>query len=200
MIVYLESNFVLEVAYRQEEVSACEAILGLKGQLDLRVPAVCICEPYFRHLGRIAETEKITQSTSTLLTQLRRSARYTDRANTVSHEFSTLVSNTNDLDKAHLDMALKQICEIANLIPLSADVLGGSQKLQAEFGLKPLDALIVASVLADLSKHQQARPKVFVSRDRKMFYDPQVRELLSNQSCKIITKFTDGEKFIRSML
>ena len=48
MIVYLESNFVLELAFLQAEHEECSAILRLAetGEIRLVLPAFSIGEPY----------------------------------------------------------------------------------------------------------------------------------------------------------
>lgn len=48
MIVYVESNFVLEIALEQREASSAEAILGLaeNGEIELAIPAVALAEPF----------------------------------------------------------------------------------------------------------------------------------------------------------
>lgn len=53
MNVYVESNFVLELALLQEQHVACEEILLLceRGTLRLVMPAYCLMEPY-ETLGR----------------------------------------------------------------------------------------------------------------------------------------------------
>ena len=48
MNVYVESNFVLELALLQEQSRSCEEILGLAedGRIQLVVPAYSLIEPY----------------------------------------------------------------------------------------------------------------------------------------------------------
>ena len=48
MIVYLESNFVLELAFLQAEHEHCSALLRLSesGEIRLVLPAFSIGEPY----------------------------------------------------------------------------------------------------------------------------------------------------------
>ena len=48
MNVYVESNFVLELALLQEQSASCEEILGLceAGRVQLVVPAYSLAEPY----------------------------------------------------------------------------------------------------------------------------------------------------------
>lgn len=47
MIIYAESNFVLELAFRQEDCDSCEDILKLAeaGKIELLLPAYCLGEP-----------------------------------------------------------------------------------------------------------------------------------------------------------
>jgi hypothetical protein len=48
MNIYVETNFVLELAFVQEQVESCGAILGLceAGRATLVLPAFCIAESY----------------------------------------------------------------------------------------------------------------------------------------------------------
>lgn len=48
MIVYVESNFVLELAFLQEEHESCEELLSLSksGDIHLVLPTFSIGEPY----------------------------------------------------------------------------------------------------------------------------------------------------------
>jgi hypothetical protein len=53
MRLYVESNFVLELAFEQERHGICEQVLGYveDGSLGLVLPAYCLAEPY-ETLGR----------------------------------------------------------------------------------------------------------------------------------------------------
>ena len=48
MNVYVESNFVLELALLQEQFASCEKMLGLcrSGDIPLVIPAYSLAEPY----------------------------------------------------------------------------------------------------------------------------------------------------------
>lgn len=54
MITYVESNFVLELAFRQEGHLGCESLLQLaeSGAVRLVLPAFCVGEPYERLVRR----------------------------------------------------------------------------------------------------------------------------------------------------
>lgn len=48
MTVYVESNFVLELALQQEQTSAAESILNAtaRGEFRLALPAIALTEPF----------------------------------------------------------------------------------------------------------------------------------------------------------
>jgi len=48
MIIYVESNFILELALEQEQCQSCEEILKIceSGKGSLVIPAFCISEAY----------------------------------------------------------------------------------------------------------------------------------------------------------
>ena len=54
MIVYVESNFVLELAFRQEDCESSDNILQLAeaGKIELMLPAYFLGEPYERLVRR----------------------------------------------------------------------------------------------------------------------------------------------------
>lgn len=57
MKVYVETNFILELVFQQEQSLSCEHILNLcdKGFITLVAPAYCLAEPL----------EKITRNATT---------------------------------------------------------------------------------------------------------------------------------------
>ena len=95
MIVYVESNFILELAFTQDEASSCEDVLGLAeaGAISLVLPAYSIAECYeallrrsrdrsalrdrvaeeFRHLGRSQPYAQMVEGSSGVVSLLIRS-------------------------------------------------------------------------------------------------------------------------------
>lgn len=65
MNVYIESNFVLELAFLQEQSSSCEEILRLaEGEhIELVVPAYALIEPYETLVRRRRGREYILSET-----------------------------------------------------------------------------------------------------------------------------------------
>jgi predicted nucleic acid-binding protein len=83
MIVYVESNFILELAYLQEEHENCERILKLAEAEKIRliVPAFAIAEPFSAWVGQERRRVDLHKSLTDELRELGRSEPYAD-----SHE------------------------------------------------------------------------------------------------------------------
>lgn len=64
MIVFVESNFVLEIALLQEESDHAAAILdlALRGRVDLRIPSLALCEPFTTLTRRRLERDSLLRS------------------------------------------------------------------------------------------------------------------------------------------
>lgn len=64
MNIYVETNFVLELALMQEEYQSCENILEIcsAGKAHLIVPAFCIAEPFETLVRRGKDRIKLAQN------------------------------------------------------------------------------------------------------------------------------------------
>ena len=81
MNVYVESNFVLELALRQEEFTSCERVLSLceEGRVRLVVPAYSFAEPYEALTRRERQRKRMKQELDLELEQIARTATYANR-------------------------------------------------------------------------------------------------------------------------
>lgn len=72
MNVYVESNFILELALQQEQAAACEKILSIceAGKAKLVLPAFCIAEPYETLVRRAKHRGNLSRDLATELGQL----------------------------------------------------------------------------------------------------------------------------------
>ena len=83
--LYVESNFILELAFAQQQHEHCLKLLELceSGELDLAVPAYCLAEP-LETLGRRHKDRRELQGRlQQELRQLRRTVDYQEAARQV---------------------------------------------------------------------------------------------------------------------
>ncbi len=198
--IYVESNFVLEFAFKQGQHDACEQILGYaeEGVLSLLIPAYCLAEPY-ETLGRRHRTRRrLQQEIQTELTQLRRSARYVKTAQQVDLAASLFAVSAEE-DRAKLEATVRRVVRAAELIPITPAVVELGYDLQASLDMSAQDSFVLASVLQHLQA-EQAEESYFATRDIRDFDDPDVAELLKAQGCDLLTNFGPIVGLIRARL
>src|SRR5258708_5193374 len=131
MIVYVESNFVLELAFLQEEHESASKILEYaeSGRIHLLMPAFCGGEPYERMIRRAKDRKALQDRLSQEIRELSRSQPYIDVGN-LSQDLTIILAKSADEEKDRLDAALSRIIKAAEIIPLDGRVLDSSLGLQ----------------------------------------------------------------------
>src|SRR5262245_23253962 len=119
MIVYVESNFVLELAYLQEENESCDETLKLAeaGRIKLVLPAYSVGEPYEAWVSRSKQRRELHDRLLRELKELSRSKPYNEMPDEFQEITKTLVQS-GDEEKERLDKAVSRILEIARVIPI----------------------------------------------------------------------------------
>ena len=200
MNVYVESNFVLELALRQEEFSSCERILSVceEGRARLVVPAYSFAEPYETLTRRGRQRKRMKQELDLELEQIARTATYADRLDGF-RSLTGLLVNVTDEGIRRLEGVRSRLLAAAEIIPLDMDVLTASTRYQRVHDFSPQDALVYSSVLLHL-KRVRARQSCFLNRNSRDFDDQNVVEELGSHNCKVLPRFDSGWHFILSAL
>ncbi len=208
MILLVETNFVLELAFLQEDHGRCRAMLELARELpeelQLAFPASSVVEAYNKQIGRQQQRLHSQRLAISELEQLARSEPYAERSGELRRDVTELLIASGEEERQRLEDVLAELYAAATVIPLDAGVVQESQRLQRERGLSPPDALVYSSVLshlnaAALSSRRYEVPHCFVTRDRD-FTDDDLRSDLEGLGCKIMFKFEDGLGYVRSRL
>jgi len=200
MIVYVESNFVLELALEQEQCQSCGDILVIckSGDARLVIPAFSIAEPY-ETLGRRArERVQLKTSLANELKLLSRSQSYQKEISALQ-DVTTLLVKSGEEENRRLHQVLDRILNVAELIPLERGILTEALKLQSRFDLNPPDSIVYASVLHHLAK-ATAGNKCFLNRNSRDFDDPDIEAQLSTYGCKMLFRFDSGLDYIQSQI
>jgi predicted nucleic acid-binding protein len=197
MVIYVETNFVLELALRQEQAAFCRRILArcLGGQSRLVLPAFSLAEPFHAIVGRFKQRRQAAEGIRTQLRQL-------SRHETLAQEVEALQSVTAFLvrseveERKSLQVAVQEVVRIAGIIPLDASTLDEAFEVERTFKLSPQDSIVLASVLGHL---QRERPEqsCFLNRNAKDFDDPDIVIRLEALGCKLLPRFDQGLEFIQ---
>lgn len=199
MILYVETNFILEIALLQEEAGDCDRIVHLceQGKVELVIPAFSMVEPYEtltrRHKRRIQLHKELLAEFG----QLARTQSYHEQREAMTEVTSLMVRSADD-EKERLDRTLQRLFNLSHVIPLDSKILSSASTCRASQGLSPQDPIVYASVL----DHVQVRSReqsCFITRNTHDFGDPDIIETLSKHNCRLLFSFRDGFRYISAI-
>lgn len=196
MNVYVESNFVLELALIQEQHAACESILQLceGGDLRLVLPAYSLVEPYGTLRRRQSDRKQLKISLEAQFRQLARTATYTEQLRGFENMTSLLVDSAEE-EIRRLGSLRARLLTCAELIPLEGSILAHASTYQDKHGLSAQDAVVYASILVHLDNSNFVA-SCFLNRDMG-FADPDIVEELKLRGCLFLPGFEIGLQFLR---
>ena len=198
--MYVESNFVLEIAFVQEESEACESIVELaeSGEIELLIPAISVSEPYEVILRRSRNRVELNRQLAVELGQLSRSRPYSQIVERSQEIVSVLLTSGED-EKLRLDAILGRILNCAEVIPIDGETLRSAIEYQSSLNLSPQDSQVYAAVVNHLNI-PPAGEKCFLNRNSKDFLIPDIESQLAALQCVMIPRFNDGVGYIRNPL
>ena len=200
MNIYVETNFVLELVFQQEQLASCEQILQLceAGLAQLVIPAYSLAEPHEKLTRQAKNRRDLQQVLDTELRQLARSASYQTRINSIENIASLLVQSNEEERQRFVDYRDRFI-KNAQVIALTADILNEAATYEYPYDLSPQDALVYSSVISHL---RQYHPQIacFLNRNSKDFDNPDIVDELNRFNCRMIPRFDHGYNFIQSQL
>lgn len=200
MNVYVESNFVLELALVQEQHASCERVLTLCEAGDIRVvvPSYSIMEPYETLLRRHLERKGLKDSLDLELQQLSRTSGYAQRLSGFEALTSLLVDSAKE-EIQRLESIRARLLSCATVIALEASILSSASQHQKRHGLSTQDAIVYASVLSHLGSVEGGVQSCFLTRDTD-FDDPSIMEGLRAHRCRLIWRFDHGLSYLSAGL
>lgn len=192
MDVFVESNFILELAFLQGQHLACERILAgaLAGRYRLLVPQYALTEVFQTLRHRSNERAEQQSFFQREIEQHRREtdADLVDTDNLV-RLLNNLLTERTAAQTTRLYAATAQLASVAPGPALTAEVLEEAQTVQTRHGLSPQDALVYASVLAGLRLLPIDSPKLFITRNPRDFEQLLIIEELRASRCHLMSNF-----------
>jgi predicted nucleic acid-binding protein len=201
MDVYVESNFVLEVALLQEQHESCEKIIALceSGKTQLILPAYSFIEPYETIFRRVKKRRKVSNDLGDIVKQLSRSKPYQEEMDALKEKATSFLIRSEEEEKDRLQDTIDKLLQVSQVIPLDSQILLSANKYKIEHDLSPQDSIVYASVLSHLSRSSSSL-KCFLNRNSKDFDDPDIEDTLKNYDCKMLFSFDDGYGYITNQL
>jgi predicted nucleic acid-binding protein len=197
--VYVESNFVLEIAFEQEQHAACEEIVRLaetERSISLAIPSFCLAEPSFTLKRREDAQKALARQLEGELREFRRTPSFGRDAEwaTVTRD---LLLSAQDASR-RFESVSHRLIAAARVLPMTAEVVGDGWTLRNALALSSPDALVLASILADPELGRG--PSCFLNKNRKDFDEPTIVGMLREKNCRLMTSFADGLSRVRHAL
>jgi|GEM_PF-280973 len=202
MIVYVESNFVLELALHQEQSSHALALLEMAeiGQIDLRIPAYSLLEPYEAIIRRNNTRKDLSKKMEHEFSQILRNSRYQGQKQATDNVL-TLFAQSIQESFTELRGTIERVERSSTIIPLCGKLIQNSLSLQDDRSLSPQDAVVYASVFDDVEREQASCSDFlgrFITRNKKDFRSPDIRSDLLAKNCSLFFDFAAGAAYAAS--
>jgi predicted nucleic acid-binding protein len=199
--IYVETNFVLELVFEQEQFKSCEEILLLSEQkpATLIIPAYSLAEPHEKLIRQARNRKALQQSLDREFKQLERTVSYKNRIQNNIREFFNLLVEIDVEETKRFAKYRNRLLSHADIIPLNGNILSEAATYENRYALMPQDALVYASILFHL---QQNQPTIacFLNRNSRDFDTPEIKAELNSFNCRMISQFDQGLSFIQSQL
>ena len=192
MHVFVESNFILELAFQQEDYRACEQIVAgaQAGHYTLHVPQYALAE-VFEVLRRKRQDRTEYQGyVQKEINQNRREATSDPvAADDLTRLLNDLLTGRTLAQSSRVFGLVAQLAEQAPGPALTASVVAEAEAAQTTHGLSVQDALVWASVVQGLHELPPEAPKLLVTRNDSDFKKPSTRQVLAASGCELISSF-----------
>ena len=200
MNIYVETNFILELVYKQEQYAICEKILEIceSKKANLIIPAYSLLEPHEKLIRQANEHLKLQELFNTELRELSLTKSYQNRLDSIEDMRSLIVESNQEIGE-NFAKYRESLLKIAEIIPLNADILFQATSAEENYNLSPQDALVYVSVLKHLQENKP-QEACFLNRNWKDFKTPDIVDELQSLNCKMFDKFDGGYNFLQSQL
>jgi predicted nucleic acid-binding protein len=198
VIVYVETNFVLELALLQEQHESCVALLELcrADRVRLVVPAFSLTEPYGTLTLRKVQRNRTRGELAPVLRELQRTSHYARAVAEMDASLRLLFLDSADDELRRFGTVRDSLTAVAEVVPLDRSVFTAATGYEEQHGLSAQDALVYASVLHHLRDERPAR-SCFLNRNARDFDDPEIVASLAERGCKMLPRFDSGLDFVR---
>lgn len=196
MNVYVESNFVLELALLQEQYESCQALLRLceTSSVRLVIPGYSVAEPHETLLRRQKQRKRLKKELDDEIRQIARTTTYADGLSRFDYLTSLLIRVTDEEAK-RLDDIRAHLVKVGSVIPLDASVLAAATQYEKTHGFSPQDAIVYSSVLSHL-RRSDLHGSCFLNRNSRDFDDQNIVDELGRYNCKLLYRFDSGRDYI----
>ena len=183
MIVYVESNFILEIVLKQQQAASAEAVIQLAemGKIEIAFPSFALSEPFATITRRERDQGRLGRSIEGMLDQL-----------------PILLANASKKERDGLWSVVSRLVAIGTSLETNKVCLTQALSYQRSPGLTSQDSIIYAATILDLQRRPFSESKCFLNNNFHDFKVPSIITELNGYNCWYEHRFAQGLNFIRS--
>lgn len=200
MRVYVESNFVLELALAQEETEFAQILVDLasEGNIDLVFPVFALVEPFWTLRYREKQREQLLDSLSKQVNQLRRSDLHEQFVAAVDPILGKML-DVMMRETEEFEQTLRRLIDVGFGINVDVAHIPAALQYQDSHTFDTFqDALIFTAVMADLETQAVEDNRCFVSKDSDAFGTRIVKDDLARYDCRYIATFRAAVNYVHN--
>jgi predicted nucleic acid-binding protein len=196
LIIYVETNFVLELAYQRSTFEHCQRLLDLAAQrrIELVIPSFALVEARMAWQRNVTRRTRLHSQVRTELGELARS-RPLMNIPAQSQAFVAALIDSAQQDRDRLEAAVSTLADIGSVIATTPATLRLALSVEQRVGLSPQDALVYASVVEHIGSGGPI-DRVFVTQNKNDFAS--VKDELEVVGCKLLFAFDAADGYVRS--
>lgn len=170
MIVYVETNFILELALEQDQHQAVDKILELvqSGKIELALPGFSISESLSTVRRKRIDRDRFYVSLEGLLDELKRSAQYQQLVIDLD-PVRALLQDVLRTEKDRLLSVLERILKVGRVLELEVSSFSQALTYKDRLTTSTEDSIVYSLIITDLRRRPENEDKFFLSRDGEAF-------------------------------
>jgi predicted nucleic acid-binding protein len=198
LIVFVETNFILELAYVRATADDCRRLLDLvrDRRIQIAVPSFALIEARLAWHRNVKRRDRLHATVRAELNELARSRPLIDIP-AQSQAFVAALIDTAQQDRVRLESAIEELARLSTVMPILPSTLAEALDVERRLGLSPQDALVYASVI-DHIRTGPSGEVLFVTQNRRDFLV--VQDELATFGCKLLFAFDAAEGYVRSKI
>lgn len=197
--VYIETNFIMELALEQSGQESCEEIIQLckSKSFPIVLPVFCIAECYGCATRRQKERFKIAEEVVKELDRVFQSQRY-EEEKSLSSNVRRLLLMSMETEKAGLHESLRKVLGISETIPLDYETIKYAKECEASMDLDPQDAIVYSSIIKHL-RMSRIPGNIMINKNRRHFGSFEITSELGGLGCKLFFDFAKARDYLRHL-
>lgn len=199
--VYVESNFVLEIALGQEQSDVAEEILARaeRGEIELAVPSFSLAEPFSTVVQRRRSRRRLVSQLNDQVGEIARSIPHREDLPPLQG-VPAVMARIDRRETEVLVATVGRLLAASTVLPIDAEIYRQALDYRLRYGFSEQDGIIFASILGHLVENARPGLRVFVTKNWRDFSGAALEQQLKQHRCALLGSFAAAASVLGQLL